>query len=147
MLLGRRPYRTVKTLRDMSMVEKCEVGERARPVVMRDPRNMVKAGLPEPQTPVMEPHILRHGTYGRCQRARTVRLSPSELFSRWTTTSEVVQGVEQGTYVALGRSIRANTGSPTGREAHGDGVIVVVRGRESRPHGEGSQVFDDRISR
>src|SRR3954449_7866824 len=33
-----------------------------------------------------------------------------------------------------GRSIRPNTGSPTGREAQGDGVAVVVRGRESRSH-------------
>jgi hypothetical protein len=33
-----------------------------------------------------------------------------------------------------------NRGSPTGREAHGDGAAVVVRGRESRPHGEGRQV-------
>lgn len=32
-----------------------------------------------------------------------------------------------------------------GREAYGDGAIVVVRGRESRPHGEGSQVSDDLI--
>jgi len=33
-----------------------------------------------------------------------------------------------------------DTGSPTGREAQGDGAVVVVRGRESRPHGEGPQV-------
>src|SRR4051794_33178767 len=31
-------------------------------------------------------------------------------------------------------------GSPVGREPYGDGVPVVVRGRESRPHGEGGQV-------
>jgi hypothetical protein len=33
-----------------------------------------------------------------------------------------------------------NVGSPTGREPYGDGASVVVRGRESRPHGEGRQV-------
>ena len=33
-------------------------------------------------------------------------------------------------------------GSPTGRESYGDGVLVVVRGRESRLHGEGGQVTD-----
>lgn len=70
-----------------------------------------------------------------------VKLSPSEVFPRRTTVSEIVQGVEPGTYVALGRSIRTNTGSPAGREAYGDGVAVVVRGRESRPHGEGPQVY------
>src|SRR3954451_16461612 len=50
------------------------------------------------------------------------------------------QGGEQGTYVVLSRSTRTDTGSPSGREAHGDGAVVVVRGRESRPHGEGPQV-------
>src|SRR4051794_8574238 len=31
-------------------------------------------------------------------------------------------------------------GLPNGREPQGNGVLVVVRGRESRPHGEGGQV-------
>ena len=35
-----------------------------------------------------------------------------------------------------------NAGSPTGGDPHGDGVPVVVRGRESRPHGEGGQVSE-----
>ena len=30
-----------------------------------------------------------------------------------------------------------------GREPYGDGALVVVRGRESRPHGEGGQVSVD----
>lgn len=34
-----------------------------------------------------------------------------------------------------------NTGSPKGRESYGDGAPIVVRGRESRPHGEGGQVL------
>jgi hypothetical protein len=33
-----------------------------------------------------------------------------------------------------------NVGSPKGREPYGDRVPVVVRGRESRPQGEGAQV-------
>ena len=33
-----------------------------------------------------------------------------------------------------------NAGSPTGREPYGDRVPIVVRGRESRPHGEGEKV-------
>jgi hypothetical protein len=140
MLPGHRSDRMVKTLRDKSMVEKREAGEHARPVVPQGPRDRVKAGLLEPQTPGMEPHIHRHGMYGRCWRE--VPVAPFELSPRQTTASEVVQGVERGTYVTLGRSIRPNTGSPTGREAQGDGVAVVVRGRESRPHGEGPQVLD-----
>ena len=35
-----------------------------------------------------------------------------------------------------------NAGSPTGGDPHGDGVPVIVRGRESRPHGEGGQVSE-----
>ena len=142
MLPGHRSYRMVKTLRDKSMVEKRETGEHARPVVLQGPRDKVKAGLLEPQTPGMERHIHRHGMYGRCRRDRTVTVSPFELSSRRATASEAVQGGERGTCVTLGRSIRPNTGSPTGREAQGDGVAVVVRGRESRPHGEGPQVLD-----
>ena len=33
-----------------------------------------------------------------------------------------------------------STRSPTGREPHGDGDPIVVRGRESWPHGEAGQV-------
>lgn len=53
-LLGHQPHRMVKTLRDMSMAEKRGTGEHTRPVVAQDPRNKVKAALPEPKTPVME---------------------------------------------------------------------------------------------
>jgi hypothetical protein len=37
-------------------------------------------------------------------------------------------------------------GSPTAREGHGDGASVVVRGRESRLHGEGKQVTSTPIA-
>ena len=124
------------------MPEKRESSEGVYGVVPQGPRDKVKAGLLEPQTPEMERHIHRHGMYGRCRRDRTVTVSPFELSSRRATANEAVQGVERGTCVTLGRSIRPNTGSPTGREAQGDGVAVVVRGRESRPHGEGPQVLD-----
>ena len=132
-LLGHQPYRMAKALGDHSMVEKHETGEHARLVVVQDPRDTVKAGLPESQSPGMEAHIHRHGMYGRCWWDRTVRVAPFELSPRQTTTNEVVQGVERGIYVALGHSIRPNTGSPTGRE--GDGAAVVVRGRESLAKG------------
>lgn len=36
-----------------------------------------------------------------------------------------------------------NAGLPTGRESYGNGVPIVVRGRESRSHGEGEQVKQD----
>src|SRR5437867_10339284 len=42
---------------------------------------------------------------------------------------------------------RRNARSPTGREPHGDGDLVVVRDRETRSHGEAGQVVhgDNRI--
>ena len=134
-LLGHQPYRMAKALWDYSMVEKHEASEHARLVVVQDPRDTVKAGLPESQSPGMEAHIHRHGMYGRCPWNRTVSLSSSELFLQGTTVSEIVQGDEQDTYVALGRSTRTDTGSPKGREAYGDGVVIVVRGRESLAKG------------
>jgi len=46
------------------------------------------------------------------------------------------------------RMTETNVGSPTGREAQGDGVLVLVAGvttgqggRESRPQGEGAQMI------
>ena len=122
-LLGHQPYRMAKALWDYSMVEKHEASEHARLVVVQDPRDTVKAGLPESQSPGMETHIHRHGMYGRC------------YFLQGTTVSEIVQGDEQDTYVALGRSTRTDTGSPKSREAYGDGVVIVVRGRESLAKG------------
>ena len=135
-LLGHQPYRMAKALWDYSMVEKHEASEHARLVVVQDPRDTVKAGLPESQSPGMEAHIHRHGMYGRCPWNRTVSLSSSELFLQGTTVSEIVQGDEQDTYVALGRSTRTDTGSPESREAYGDGVVIVVRGRESLAKGQ-----------
>ena len=60
-LLGHQPYRMAKALWDYSMVEKHEASEHARLVVVQDPRDTVKAGLPESQSPGMETHIHRHG--------------------------------------------------------------------------------------
>ena len=56
-LLGHQPYRMAKALWDHSMVEKHETGEHARLVVVQDPRDTVKAGLPESQSPGMERNV------------------------------------------------------------------------------------------
>ena len=119
------------------MTEKQSTGELARPVALQGPRNMAKAGLHEPQIPAMEAYIPCHSRYGCGRRNKTVSLSLSELSFRRATASEAVQGNERGAYLTLTRSTSRDTGSPNGREAQGDGAVVVVRGRESRPHGEG----------
>ena len=147
MLLGHPSYPMAKASRDNSMAEKRGVGEHARLTAPQDLHDMAKAGLLEPQSPVMESHIPRHGVSGRGRQDRAVSLSLLETSFCRATASEAVQGDEQGAYVELERSTRRDTGSPTGREAHGDGAAVVVRGRESRPHGEGPQVFDGWMQR
>jgi hypothetical protein len=53
------------------------------------------------------------------------------------TPLKEVNGAPKARYIVL---LLGNAGSPTGREPYGDGAPVVVRGRESRPHGEGGQV-------
>src|SRR5438105_1024426 len=62
---------------------------------------------------------------------------------RWADANEASQGAERSAYVTLRQLMPKNMGSPTGREPYGDGALVVVRGRESRPHGEGGQVSTD----
>jgi hypothetical protein len=62
--------------------------------------------------------------------------------------SEGIQGDEWDAYVTLGRTTRDESwDQPTGREPHGDGVLIVVAGVttrrggwESHPQGEGAQV-------
>ncbi len=72
MLPGQPSYRTVKAIRDHSMMVKQGLGEHARPNALQGPRDMVKAGLLEPQSPAMELHIPRHGMSGRGRQDRTV---------------------------------------------------------------------------
>ena len=140
MFLGHLTYLDAKARGDKSMPGKRWSSGGVQGGVPRGPRDMAKAGLLEPQSPGMESHIPRHGVSGRGRPNRAVIISlPETSFCR-TTANEVVQGDEQGAYVVLGRSTQRDTGSPTGREAHGDGAVIVVRGRESGPHGEGPQV-------
>ena len=62
---------------------------------------------------------------------------------RWAEANEASQRAERSAYVTLVQLMHENVGSPVGREPYGDGALVVVRGRESRLHGEGGQVSVD----
>ena len=109
------------------MSEKRETSEGAYDVVLQGSRDMVKAILPELQSPAVEPHTHRHSVYGRCCHERTVSLSRTVLSAWQAIGSEPIQGDEWGTYVALDTfNARRNAGSPTGREPYGDGVPIVV---------------------
>jgi len=88
-------------------------------------------------------HIPRNRAW-RGHRLTADYVVAAGALGRWAEASEASQGTERSAYVALQQLVSENMGSPTGREPHGDGALVVVRGRESRPHGEGGQVSNDR---
>ena len=60
MLLGHPIYLKMKVGGEKSISEKRESLEDAEGVVLQGPCDMAKAGLPEPQFPVVEPHIRRY---------------------------------------------------------------------------------------
>ena len=87
-------------------------------------------------------HIPRNRAW-RGHRLTADYVVAAGALGRWEEASQASQGTERSAYVALQQLVSENMGSPTGREPHGDGALVVVRGRESRPHGEGGQVSAD----
>src|SRR4051812_7543426 len=141
MTLGPTAYPAAKVKGDRSMPSKRERSEDADDPVPQGPRDTVRTGLFEPQPPTMQLYIPRHSVLRRGHRDRATRMSSLEPSTRWAMGPHPIQGGERGTYVALDTS--STTGMwdrPPRREAQGDGAAVVLRGRESRPHGEGRQV-------
>jgi hypothetical protein len=90
----------------------------------------------------MQRHIPRNHAW-RGHRLTVEYVIATGPLGRWAETNEVSQGAEQSAYVTLVQLMPENMGSLTGREPYGDGALVVVRGWESRPHGEGGQVSPD----
>src|SRR5919204_5618148 len=89
---------------DKSLSEKREAREGVYRVVLRDPRDTVRAVLPEPQSPAVELHTRRDHAWLRRHHERTDKLSRCVLFAWWAMCSEHIEGDEWGTYVALERS-------------------------------------------
>ena len=138
---GPTAYLAAKAKGDRSMPSKRERSEDADDPVPQGPRDTVRTELFEPQPPTMQAYIPRHSVLRRGHCDRATRMSSLEPSTRWAMGHRPIQGGERGTYVALDTS--STTGMwdrPTRREAQGDGAAVVLRGRESRPHGEGRQV-------
>ena len=138
MTLGPTAYPAAKVKGDRSMPSKRERSEDADDPVPQGPRDTVRTELFEPQPPTMQAYIPRHSVLRRGHRDRATKSSSLEPSTRWAMGHRPIQGGERGTYVALDTS--STTGMwdrPTRREAQGDGAAVVLRGRESRPHGEG----------
>jgi retron-type reverse transcriptase len=138
---GPTAYPAAKVKGDRSMPSKRERSEDADDPVPQGPRDTVRTELFEPQPPTMQAYIPRHSVLRRGHRDRAAKSSSLEPSTRWAMGHHPIQGGERGTSVALDTS--STTGMwdrPTRREAQGDGAAVVLRGRESRPHGEGRQV-------
>ena len=138
MTLGPTTYLAAKVKGDRSMPSKRERSEDADDPVPQGPRDTVRTELFEPQPPTMQAYIPRHSVLRRGHRDRAAKSSSLEPSTRWAMGHRPIQGGERGTSVALDTS--STTGMwdrPTRREAQGDGAAVVLRGRESRPHGEG----------
>jgi retron-type reverse transcriptase len=141
MTLGPTAYPAAKAKRDSSMPIKRKWSEDAYGHVLQGPRDMVRAALLEPQPPVMQAYIPRHSALSRGHRDRATKSSSLEPSTRWAMGNNPIQGGGRGTYVTLETSsIMGIWDRPPRREAQGDGATVVLRGRESRPHGEGWQV-------
>ena len=138
MTLGPTAYPAAKVKGDRSMPSKRERSEDADDPVPQGPRDTVRTELFEPQPPTMQAYIPRHSVLRRGHRDRATKSSSLEPSTRWAMGHRPIQGGGRGTSVALDTS--STTGMwdrPTRREAQGDGAAVVLRGRESRPHGEG----------
>jgi hypothetical protein len=139
--LGCRTYRDAKAERDGSMFEKAGYTEAIKVQARRDPDGMVKADCclnPSAQSVkctnwkgwlISRVPQMRRRNRIRLQHAPRDRVGIANLKD---TNGEPA--------TVLNVTHTRNAGSPNGREPHGDGASVVVRGRESRPHGEGRQV-------
>jgi hypothetical protein len=139
---GSTAYPAAKANGDRSMLLKREMSEGVYGIVPRDPCNMVKAILLEAQSPAMEAYIPRLQRLWRGRHDRAIKSSSPEPSAWRAVGSDLTQGDGRDTYVTLETSsVEGMRDRPTGREAQGDGASVLVRGRESRPHGEGRQVL------
>ena len=78
---GSSTYLKAKARGDKSMSEKREAREGVYRVVLRDPRDRVRAALPEPQCPAVEPHTRRDHAWMRRHHERAVKVSRCVLFA------------------------------------------------------------------
>jgi hypothetical protein len=141
--LGQPAYPQPKGGGDHSLLETPRRPESVYGRARQGSRDRAKATLLELQAPAMR-HTFSCNHAWRSHRLTAVFIVAAGALGRWAEANEASQGAERSAYVALFQRVSENMGSPTGREPYGDGALVVVRGRESRPHGEGGQVSNDR---
>jgi hypothetical protein len=130
------------------MFEKARHTETVKVCARRGPDGMVKPILAESKFPIRKGSgsdttveirglpdalsVTQTGRYGDDPVNTTTRSGGQSYICSFKGTKWTPTAVLNVNYVR-------NAGSPNSREAQGDGASVVVRGRESRPHGEGRQ--------
>ncbi len=148
--LGCQTYLKVKAGGDNSMSEKAGRSETVKLRAGRGPDGMVKPGLVEPKWP----HRRLHGSdttvdirgphepsIGESSRHETNgRFSHSSHAPGGLGRIDDLKDTKWAPTAVLDVNCVRNAGSPTGREAYGDGDPVVVGAGESPVHGEGGQV-------
>src|SRR5262250_3335993 len=77
---GSSTHLTAKAGGDKSLSEQRETREGVYRVVLRDPRDTVRAALPEPQSPAVELHTRRDHAWLRRHHERAVKVSRYVLF-------------------------------------------------------------------
>ena len=139
--LGYPTYLATKVKGESSMLGKVGCREAIKRQAHRDPDGMVKATLPEPKCPFCKPHGLDTMANIQCFWEGPNPDSSAVIRSLETGLASPTSRTRTGHLNRPGTSFAIrNAGSPKGREPHGDRASVVVRGRESRPHGEGRPV-------
>ena len=137
--LDRQTYLKAKAVRDSSMSEKAEFGKVVTPKVRRGPGDMVKPTLVELQFPRCKMIGSDTTTDIRCSPIPGSNILPGNNVSgsrvASATTRKRTKHLNHPS-VHYARNARL----PKRGDPHGNGVSVVVRGRESRLHGEGRQV-------
>src|SRR3954463_10809455 len=98
---GPTAYPAAKAKGDCSMPSKRERSEDADDPVPQGPRDTVRTGLFEPQSPAMQAYIPRHSVLRRGHHDRATKSSSLEPSTRWAMGPHPIQGGERGTYVAL----------------------------------------------
>jgi hypothetical protein len=100
---GHRSYLAGKPNGDQSMIGTPEAEEGVYSEDRQDPRGMVKAGLPEAQSPVMQGPIRRSASDAATSTVTGQAGRSVTSFGRRTLANEARQGDERATYPALGR--------------------------------------------
>jgi hypothetical protein len=147
-LLGHQTYLATKVKGENSMFGKAKGRETAYLSDRLDPNGMVNATLRESQHPFCKTCSLVTAVYDHdfanpifksrigINRDNVHIVTPDTLWEVRATYSSL-KGAKRTPNPFYYVSYARNAGLPKSREAHGNGVSVVLSGRESRLHGEG----------